>query len=280
MKNDFYTLGGGRFWEDVFFYQKWRIQRNHISKLYRLLDNWDIRRHEGTFEECQKAFMKYIEAYEIPKPSGHMIVMIHSLGQSKNIFKPMWRRALKDGYMAAALNYPSTQKDLDLHVKQFKFFFKYLNGVDTISLVTLGVGNTIVQELFKSDEDIPAHLTFKRCVFINPIVSGSKLLEKLCKSKLMDFIIGPMGNDLLAQNIKKLTPLTKMESGVIVTSQSFLIRMLKLLTFTYDKRIPDNEIKYLTGAKELINISNQKFNIFNNNKISDAVMNFLINGNF
>ena len=280
MKNDFYTLGGGRFWEDVFFYQKWRIQRNHISKTYRLLDNWDIRRHEGTFEECQKAFMTYVEAYEIPKPSGHMIVMIHSLGQSKNIFKPMWRRALKDGYMAAALNYPSTQKDLDLHVKQFKFFFKYLEGVDTVSFVTLGVGNTIIQELFKSDENLPSYLTFKRCVFINPIVTGSNLLEKLCKNKLANFIIGPMGKDLTTQNINKLVPLSKIETGVIMTSQSFWIKLLKLLTFTDDKTISDKEIRNFTGAIDSIKISNKKTNIFKNNKISDAVMNFLINGNF
>ena len=87
MENDFYTLGGSHFWEDVFFYQKWRIQRNYVTKSCRLLDNWDIRRHEGSFEECREAFVKYIDAYEIARPNGHMIIMIHSIGQSKNIFK-------------------------------------------------------------------------------------------------------------------------------------------------------------------------------------------------
>ena len=61
MKFNFFTFGGSVFWEDVFFYQKWRIQRNCCTKKYRLLDSWDIRRASGTFEDCQKAFIKYIQ---------------------------------------------------------------------------------------------------------------------------------------------------------------------------------------------------------------------------
>ena len=106
MKSDFFTFGGGHAWEDVFFYQKWRIQRNYTSKKCRLLDNWDIRRHEGTFEECRKAFIKYIEAYELARQKGHMVIMIPGLGESKNVFKPLWREVLKDRFMVAAVNYP------------------------------------------------------------------------------------------------------------------------------------------------------------------------------
>ena len=50
----FFTLGGKQFWEDVFYYQKWRIQRHYRTRKYRLLDNWDICRAKGTFEECRK----------------------------------------------------------------------------------------------------------------------------------------------------------------------------------------------------------------------------------
>ena len=69
---DFFTYGGAMFWEDVFFYQRWRIQRHCFSKIYRLLDPWDIRRAQGSFQVCQKKFIKYIESYEIPKQQGDM----------------------------------------------------------------------------------------------------------------------------------------------------------------------------------------------------------------
>ena len=140
MRESFYTCGGSHFWEDVFFYQKWRIQRNHVTKECRLLDNWDIRRHEGSFEECRRAFVKYIEAYEIARQKGHMIIMLHSLGESKNIFKPLWRRALKNDFLVAAVNYPSTQKDLASHIKRLHFFFDHFEDVHTVALVAHGAG--------------------------------------------------------------------------------------------------------------------------------------------
>lgn len=280
MNDNFYTFGGSHFWEDVFFYQKWRIQRNYITKKCRLLDNWDIRRHEGSFEECREAFVKYIEAYEIARPNGHMIIMIHSIGQSKNIFKPMWRRALKDGYMAAAINYPSTQKELDSHIKQFHFFLNHLEDVNTVSFVTLGAGNTIVQELFKEPAPWQEKLKFERCVFVNPFVVGNKLIAKLCKNRFMNFIVGPMGKDLTQENIEKLVPLSSLESGVIVTNKSFWVNLLELLTLTKSAGPTDEQIKFFTGADDVIKIANFRRNVFDNKNVSDAVMSFLINSRF
>lgn len=280
MNDDFYTLGGSHFWEDVFFYQKWRIQRNYINKKYRLLDNWDIRRHEGSFEECREAFVKYIEAHEIARPNGHMIIMIHSIGQSKNVFKPMWRRALKDGHMAAAINYPSTQKGLESHIRQFHFFLEHLEDVDTVSFVTLGAGNTILQELFKEPAPWQSSLKFERCVFVNPFVEGSKLIKKLCKCSLMNFIIGPMGKDLTQENIDKLVPVLSLESGVIMTNKSFWVKFLELITLSRQKKRSNNEIKLFTGAKDVIEISNYRRNVFDNAKVSNAVMSFLEKGAF
>ena len=280
MKDDFYTFGGGHFWEDVFFYQKWRIQRNYVTKSYRLLDNWDIRRHEGSFEECREAFVKYIDAYEISRPSGDMIIMIHDIGQSKNIFKPMWRRALKDGYMAAAINYPSTQKELDFHVKQFHFFLDHLEDVDTVYFVTLGVGNAIVQELFKEKAPWQDKLKFEKCVFVNPCVEGSKFLAKLCKNRLLNFIIGPMGNDMAPDNIEKLVPLTSMKSGVIITPKPLWFKLAELITLSMVKKKTDEEIKLFTGADEVMSINNCRKNVFDNKNVSDAVMSFIIKGEF
>lgn len=280
MKDDFYTFGGGHFWEDVFFYQKWRIQRNYVTKSYRLLDNWDIRRHEGSFEECREAFVKYIESYEIARPSGHMVIMIHSLGQSKNIFKPMWRRALKDGYMAAAINYPSTQKDLEAHIKQFHFFLDHLEDIDTVSFVTLGIGNIIVQELFREKADWQSKLKFRRCIFINPCIFGSKLLAKLCKNKFLNFVIGPIGKDLAPEKMEKLFPITRMKTGVILTNKSVFMRFLEIITNSSMKKESDTDIRNITGAKNVIRIKNFRPNVFNNKDVANAVMSFLIKSEF
>ena len=280
MKDDFYTFGGSHFWEDVFFYQKWRIQRNYITKKCRLLDNWDIRRHEGSFEECRRAFIKYIEAYEIARQKGHMIIMIHSLGQSKNIFKPLWRKALANGFMAAAVNYPSSQKELEAHVKQFHFFLDHLEDVDTVSFVTLGAGNAVLQKLFAEEAEWQKKLKLGRAVEIVPYTYGSELLDTLSRSKLFGFIIGPMGQDLAADKMRKLPPLTKIETGIILSNKFWLERLLEKVTGSKMSEHYIDEIKEDTKAAEIIEIKDHHCNIFKNDKISNAVINFLKNGKF
>ena len=109
---DFFTFGGSQLWEDVFFYQKWRIQRHYHSKRYRLLDNWDIRRASGSFEDCRKAFVKFVEVYEIPRQEGEIVILLHGLGETKNSFRLLQTKLIQAGYNVAAVNYPSTRKSI------------------------------------------------------------------------------------------------------------------------------------------------------------------------
>lgn len=280
MKDDFYTFGGGHFWEDVFFYQKWRIQRNYITKKCRLLDNWDIRRHEGYFEECRQAFVKYIEAYEIARQKGHMIIMIHSLGQSKNIFKPLWRKALKVGFLAAAVNYPSSQKNLDAHVKHFHFFLDHLEDIDTISFVTLGTGSAILQKLLADKADWQSRLKISRIVEVAPYTNGSALLDLLSKNKLSGFVIGPMGQDMAPEKIKKLPQIKGIDTGIILSNPSLAERVLETITNTKQSNLSPEEVLATTKAKEVIEIRDHHLNLFNNDQISNSVVNFLKLGKF
>ena len=280
MKDDFYTMGGSHFWEDVFFYQKWRIQRNYITKKFRLLDNWDIRRHEGSFEECRQAFVRYIEAYEIARQKGHMIIMIHSIGQSKNIFKPLWRSALKNGFLAAAVNYPSTQKDLAANAKQFHFFLDHLEDVDTVSFVTYGTGSAILQKLFADRAGWQKKLKLSRAVEVCPYTYGSKLFDCLSNNKLVGFIAGPMSKDLAPNRINQLPKIELMEKGIILSNRLWLESCAEILTRTQMPRHDIDEIKADSGAKDIVKIRDHHWNIFHNATICDAVISFLKNGKF
>ena len=37
------TLGGKQFWTDHFIFREWRIQKNYLTKYFRLLDDRDKR---------------------------------------------------------------------------------------------------------------------------------------------------------------------------------------------------------------------------------------------
>ena len=144
MKFDFFTFGGFLFWEDVFFYQKWRIQRHCITKKYRLLDSWDIRRESGNFEDCQKAFIDCINCYEITKQPKHMVILLHGYMDSKNIFKNLWRKFVLTKSSVAALNYPSTFRNSLAVAHQLLFFLNHTEDVEEARrLITVQFMNKI-----------------------------------------------------------------------------------------------------------------------------------------
>ena len=275
-----YTCGGGHFWEDVFFYQKWRIQRNYTSKKCRLLDNWDICRFEGSFDECRKAFIKYIEAFELPRQKGHMIIMLHGLGESKNIFKPLWRAALKEGFMAAAINYPSTQKEIDGHVRQLDFFLTHLEDVDTVSFVTKGVSSLLLRKLFAKKRAWQDKLKIGRIVEVNPCVQESILLTQIAKNPILGFIAGPMAKELNQQNIDDIkNPISGIDVGVVL-SKSRLISLCEGLTGTRNQLISNEYMQESEKASALIEFAPHWGNIFKSDKLCCAVVNFLKNGKF
>lgn len=280
MFGGFYTMGGGHFWEDVFFYQKWRIQRNYISKKCRLLDNWDISRFEGSFEECRKSFIQYIEAFELPRQKGHMIIMLPGLGESKNIFKPLWRAALKENFLAAAVNYPSTQKELDGHVRQLDFFLNHLEDVEKISFVTNGIGSVILKRLFMLETPWRQKLKIGRVVEVRPQNHGNLLLLKLSKSKIFSFILGPMAAEMTPANIEKIPPLPKeIETGIIL-GESRMTRFCKMITGTSSGKPDIEREKQFEKATDVVEISSNKKNIFADKRIVDEVISFLTTGRF
>lgn len=77
---------------------KWRIQRNCITKHYRLLDNWDIRRAGGSFEQCSRALTRCAEIFQLTPPKTKAVVLLHELAGNKNQFNQMVKMAESAGF--------------------------------------------------------------------------------------------------------------------------------------------------------------------------------------
>lgn len=281
MRFDFFTFGGSQLWEDIFFYQKWRIQKYFESQKCRLLDPWDIQRHTGTFEECFKVFNKFIEVYELPRQKGHMIIMIHGLFDSKNIFKPMWRAALAEKYCAAAVNYPSSQKSLDAHVTQFETFLNNLVDISEVSFVTKGVGALILRELLnRKNAAWYKKLKINRIVEIIPPNQGSKIFAQLSKFKVANLLLGPLLKDAAPKKVMYLPNMDKnIETGIISCDTPFSY-ILSHLPDKYKKKFYNEKESFDENAKESIKISNRYFNPLKNKKIIEQTMYFIKNGKF
>ena len=280
MSFDFFTLGGNSNWEDIFFYQKWRIQRHIGATGYRLLDPWDISRKEGSFEECRKKFVDYIEAYQLSRQKGHMVVMLHGLGDTKKIFRPLWRAVTSKGFLAAAINYPSNKNNMDTIVKQLDFFLNHLEDVNEVSFVTKGVSCLILRELFDLPSPWKDRLSIKKVLFVNPANTGSDVISWFAGFKFFRWIMGPLSREVSAQRATSVPKISSnIEQGAILCD-SILKKIAKFITKPFEGTPIEGEISEENYITKTIFVDNCKVNVFNNENVVEKCVNFLEKGKF
>lgn len=275
----FFTYGGKQYWEDVFFYQKWRIQRHYKRKNFRLLDNWDICRAKGGFETCRKAFVKYIEACEIPRQSGEMVIMLHGLGQTKSMFRPIWRRLTGAGYHVAALNYPSTKKSMRKHLQQLNFFLSHCEDIHTVSFITYGSGALLLRRLLTETDDWKENFRLGRIININPTNCGSDLYEILSRYTVFNKIFGPMLKECSTSKAKGVAKIPHTSELGLIFCQTLVERILQ----PFRKRLegaPINEETESSYSKEILKIGSTRLFVLQNRKIGLACLKFLQTGKF
>lgn len=280
MSFHFYTLGGCQFWEDVFYYQKWRIQRNYRTKKYRLLDNWDIRRAEGSFNACRKAFLKYIEVFQLSRQKGHMVIMIHGLADSKNIFKPLWRQVTQSGLLAAAINYPSTRKRIDGHVRQLDFFMNHLEDIYEVSFVTKGIGSIILNKALALNSPWLKHIKVNRIIEINPPQKDCAFFAFLAKFRLCNYILGPILKDLKSNNLTLCSDGQNGKKVGVIQYTSWITKFSSALPQVISKYLPHLDNIKRDCVKDVIRIDAFHLNPLKNSDVVTACLKFLMKGRF
>ena len=276
----FYTMGGYYRWEDVFYYQKWRIQRNYKSKQYRLLDNWDIRREEGSFDDCYKKFLKIIDVYQLSRQHGHMIVMIPGIAQSKNIFKPLWREVMQYNYMAAAVNYPSTYKKIDAHVRQLDFFLNHMEDVEEISFVTNGSGALVLRKLLYFDTEWKSKMKIRKVIEINPPSVGSQFWKRMGKFKWAQKLFGPMISDITPSGVQKIPEYNKNYKVGIIRCESLPMQILSYLPEILRKYLPFYEDYMHGNIRDVIKLKSNSMSVMCSPEVASKCLKFLKNGEF
>ncbi|MBQ8750925.1 MAG: hypothetical protein IJZ30_04750 [Alphaproteobacteria bacterium] len=277
MSFNFFTFGGSLFWEDVFFYQKWRIQRHCITKKYRLLDSWDIRRASGTFDACQKAFISNIECYELTKQPKHMIILLHGYMDGKNIFKHLWRKLILTNSTVAAINYPSLFRDSISNAYQLLFFLNHMDDIEEVSFVTKGCGNLVLRQALNLPLELQTYLDNTRIrsiVEINPVINGSLLCDFINKFKIFNFILGPFIVDMTEAKMKNMPDIPNQINSLKIFSKSrkdiFFDNLLKRYNLTTtEKHKKEKNTIYIKGSS---------FNTLENEEVLNNTVKFINNG--
>jgi len=83
------TLGGKQFWTDELVFHDWRVQRNVLTNHSRLLDDKDLRRAWGSFEECREQLESLKRQLPLRPMRRHAVIVLHGLGRTRQSMAKM-----------------------------------------------------------------------------------------------------------------------------------------------------------------------------------------------
>ncbi len=278
MKFDFFTLGGRFYWEDVFNFQDWVIQKNIKSGKYRLLDPHNIRRESGSFEICKDTLLKYIKFFELPDDDSEIVVILHGFARTKASVALMKEYLNKNSLNTIAVNYCSLQKGISYHANILQQFIGNLTTHKSICFITVGAGCLVLRKMLDMSDNY-RNFKISRVLDINPINSGSDFADILVKSSLARRLLGPMLTDISTDRALKIPQLPKdIEHGIIFCPSS-ITSLLKKFTSHYESfpsASPPNEKTY---AESFVEIDKKSLFPLENSHLHKLCLAFLKYGN-
>ena len=210
------TLGGKQFWADVEIFCGWRIQESVLTGHYRLLDRGDVRRAWGKYEACRTALEEARVKQGLKPRSDHLVVVLHGLFRSKDSFGSMVRALEEAGYEVAALNYPSTRRDLSEHARQVSTVLDRARGCQTVSFVTHSLGGIVARQLLSLDAPWRKTIKLGRLVMIAPPSRGSEIAGDLQDWLPFQVLAGPAAQRLTPKQAENVPlPPKEIEFGIV-----------------------------------------------------------------
>ncbi len=279
MKFDFFTCGGRLFWEDLYNYQDWVIQRNIMNSKCRLLDPHNIRRYSGTFEQCKEALLKCIEAYELKPLYNDTVIILHGFGRSKKSVQKL-AKSLKDLPMnIVSIGYPSLRRNVYYHATMLSKFLKNIDIRGHLYVINIGCSCLITRKLLSKSNNYRQY-NIARILDINPLNSGSDLAELLTSKSFFNFLLGPMLRDISTPRAVALARLPyDIEHGVLFAPLT-IHDMIKRLLSRFDSfpfTTPPSEESYSDNIKQ---IRHNTYFPLNSEIVSQYTRNFIMTGEF
>ncbi len=201
------TLGGKQLWSDEFIYAGWRIQQNVVTEHHRLLDSGDVRRAWGSFAHCREVFDQARKDKPLTVGSRHLVVMLHGLGRSKDIFDALAAVLRHNGYEPASVNYPSTRRNLAAHADQLNRLLEAWEDVATVSFVTHSLGGVVIRAALARAAPWRERVAVNAVVLVAPPSQGSAMADALHDVPLVDWLAGESLDELTTDQITAVPPL-------------------------------------------------------------------------
>jgi pimeloyl-ACP methyl ester carboxylesterase len=204
------TFGGKQFWTDEFVYLEWRIQRQVLSTHYRLLDQNNVRRAWGTFDECQAEFKKLKSELNLPPLKPRVVIALHGLVRSRDSMSNLCRYLEANGdFTVLNVSYASSREKLADHAKALGRVIDRLEGVREINFVAHSLGNLVIRHYLgdscEPGANRPQDPRIHRIVMLAPPNQGTDMALRFKNNLFFQAVWGESGREL-AETWPQLQP--------------------------------------------------------------------------
>ncbi len=281
------TLGGAQLWTDELIFRKWRIQKNAITRHYRLLDDENHRRAWGTFDECHGHLRSLREKLPLAPIEGEVVLILHGLGRTRASMAGMCKYLERGGgFTVLNMSYATTRGTIDDHADSLARVVENLDpGVTDISFVAHSLGNIVIRRFLddyyrRSDLDA-ASVRIKRIVMLGPPNKGSELAQRFPRSVLVRWIGGGSTVDLANgwQSLQKRLATPRCQFGIIAGGQGDEDGRNALLQGDDDLVVTVQETK-LPGAQDFVVLPVYHGTIMLDKQAREHTLRFLQHGYF
>lgn len=280
------TLGGTQFWSDELVFHDWRIQRHVTTSHCRLLDDRNVRRAWGSFEQCQARLEELKRELDLPPLKGQAVVTLHGIIRSRSVMEGLGDYLEDEGdFTVLNVSYASTRRTLDEHAASLACVLENLEGVEEVHFVCHSLGNLVLRRyLGEADAETPqwqVDSRIERIVMLAPPNQGAKLAEKFKNNKLVGLIWGPcckqLANDWPA--LEKQLAIPTQEFGIIAGGQGDEDGANPLVEGDDDLVLSIEETR-LPGARDFSIVNRLHGQLMDDEQVREQTLTFLNHGYF
>ena len=218
---------------------------------------------------CLVSYFLY-NSYSITKSltqnDGDYVVVLHGLGRSSWSMQKLGLKLKKEGYRVILINYPTksdTIENLVDNVIKKEIEEKYINKNKNINFVTHSMGGIAVRYLLDNNK----YENVQRVIMLSPPNNGSALADSYSDIDIMNIILGPALEQLTTKSDSFVNKISTpdYDVGIIIGSN--------------DGKVSIEEAK-LENMKDLFIVKDGHTFIMNNDRVIEAIINFLKKGEF
>jgi pimeloyl-ACP methyl ester carboxylesterase len=313
------TWGGKQFWTDELLFHDWRIQRNVFTGGYRLLDEGDIRKAWGTFDQCRARLEQIKRERSLPPVSGKVVILLHGLARSRGSTRHMAKFLRDEGkFTTLQFGYASTRAEIAEHAKSLSYVLENLPQAEEINFVAHSLGNIVVRRYLGGHLDVPkpaaasttaaagstslplplgegrgegslptgpappaADPRIKRIVMLGPPNNGAMLAQLLADNSFFKAIAGKPGAELGPKftELERHLATPACEFGIIAGGKGDDHGRNPLLHDDNDLLVKVSETK-LPGARDFLIVPAVHTFLMDDPKAQEATVRFLLRGYF